>query len=445
MTATVTDQYLSQFAELERGNSNGSPEIQALRRQAIDRFRDVGLPTARRGNEAWKYTNVGPLARLPLRRDGASSRQALATSTLRRLAPWDREWLTLVFVNGTFAPGASSPLPSANGARIANLGEILASDASQVEPYLDRYYRAPLDGFAALNTAFLQDGALLHIGRDCHLEQTIHLLYVTMGKAATASHPRTLIVADANSRLRVLESHVTMGSAPHFTNAVTEISVGRGAVVQHYRALLQHPNAYHVGRTLVRQEADSRFVSTAMAQGSAMARQDLEVTLAEPGASCELLGLYLAADGQHIDNQTMIDHAAPHTTSREYYKGILSGSSRGVFNGAVIVRKDAQHTSAEQGNRNLLLSRQAEIDTKPSLAILADDVRCSHGATVGHLDDQALFYLMSRGMDETAARSLLVAAFAGEIVDAIDLEPLRRRFHRLVANLVSTMPANGAL
>jgi len=274
----------------------------------------------------------------------------------------------------------------------------------------------------------------------------VRISYITIdGTTPKVSHPRTLIVAGQNSNVTVVESYTGPKESVYFTNAVTEISVGDGAQVDHYRLLLEGDKAFHVGTSRVRQEKDSSFSSASFALGTSLARNDMEVLFGGPGGYCSLNGLYLTADNQHIDNLVSINHAEPHCTSRLNYKGILDGKSKAVFGGTVIVDKDAQKSDAEQTDKNLILSRQAEVDSKPSLLIYADDVKCSHGATAGHIDADTLFYLRSRGLDLDTASRMLIQAFASEIIDSVKPGHLREHVESVFTAAIpnKTLPMAG--
>ncbi|MEE9284144.1 MAG: Fe-S cluster assembly protein SufD [Dehalococcoidia bacterium] len=442
-TSTHQDQYLAQFEAFEAGLSlNGTGWLGPVRKAALGRFRDLGFPTARRGNEAWKYTSVAPIAREPFTFASDGSTRGIPWSDVQRLAPRGQGWTRLVFIDGRYDPALSSP-PPANGLRVVNLAQAAADDRGLVERHLTRYAPFGQDAFTALNTAFLHDGAFVSLAPAQSADTTVHLIFVASGQQRTISHPRTLIVAGEGSRVTVVESYVSLADAAHFTNAVTEIVLEAGAALDHYRLSLESTAAYHVGITRVRVDRDASLTSTAIAWGSALVRNDLGVTLDGPGASCQLNGLYVTTDSQHVDNQTFIDHASHHTTSRQYYKGVLDGKSRAVFSGRVRVRPDAQQTDARQANRNLVLSDGAEIDTKPSLEILADDVKCSHGATAGRLDEDALFYLLSRGLDSETARGVLVRAFAREIIDTIRLKAVGAFVTRLFSEKLPALQERG--
>jgi Fe-S cluster assembly protein SufD len=293
------------------------------------------------------------------------------------------------------------------------------------------------DGFTALNTAFLEDGAFVHATEGTTSSSPVHLIFVTTGREQPrVTYPRTLVVAGSNSELILVESYISLADTRFFTNAVTEIVAGDGAKVEHYRLLLESAEAFHVGVSRVYQGQDSTFTSAAFAKGAALGRNDFQVLLDAPGASCTLNGLYLTASTQHMDNFINIDHAKPYGTSRLFYKGILDGKSRAVFGGNVTVRKEAQKTDAQQTDKNLILSDDAEINSKPSLLIYADDVKCGHGATAGHIDDDTLFYMRSRGLDMETASRILIHAFASEVIDTVQLPSLREYLDRLYTEAI---------
>jgi Fe-S cluster assembly protein SufD len=331
-----------------------------------------------------------------------------------------------VFVNGQHAARLSHPGRPVPGIEVLSLGEVLRRQPQRVEPYLARITGEGANAFADLNTAFLEDGAAVFLSPGAVSEEPIHLIFLsTSPGSARVSYPRTLIVAGPGSRARIVESYGGPAGEVYFTNAVTEIVAGEDSSVDHYKLQEESESAFHVATLAVRQERASRFSNTQIALGAALFRQDIGVVLGGEGGECVLNGLFVADRSQHTDTHTRIDHATPHCVSRELYRGIMDGRARGVFHGLILVRKDAQKTDAYQTNRNLLLSREALVNSTPQLEILADDVKCKHGSTTGQLDPGALFYLRSRGIGEAAARSLLTYAFASEVLQGIPLETLR--------------------
>ncbi len=405
--------------------SPGPAWLNDLRAAGWERFEALGLPTARRGNERWKYTSVAPIARVgfsyPFMDEGFSQFESDGLS-------------------GDAGPGF--------GFSVINAVSLSADEQEDaVRRHLGSLAPMQEDGFAALNTAFLRDAAVVRVPDGAAGPVAVCVAHAGPPDAADgqrfARHPRTLILAGRNASLTVVEVYSGPKDHRYFTNSVTEIVVGEGAQVDHYRLLDESPAAFHVGSTRVRQERDSSFHSSSFALGAALARSDFAALLDGPGAFCSLNGLYYTGHGQHIDNLISIDHAQPRCTSRLNYKGILDGDSHAVFGGEVIVRRNAQKSDAQQTDRNLLLSERAEVDSKPSLMIYADDVQCSHGATAGQIDAQTLFYLRSRGLDLETASRMLVQAFASEIIDTVKPDALRNYleslFDRSIA--VKNLPA----
>jgi Fe-S cluster assembly protein SufD len=414
---------VASFVEAFRRHAPSGPAwLAPVRRTAIDRFAAAGFPTQR--DEDWHFTSAKPIAE-------ASWDSIVPTGQVRAddLAPFTfaGEWVQMVFVNGRFAPALSALGGLPARVRVAPLG-----DDEVARRHLTTL--APTDiAFTALNTAFMTEGALIEIPAEVALERPIHLLYVTDSDAAGGvTYPRTLIVAGRHARATIVESYVGVGEAAYLTNAVTEVDVAEGAHIAHYRVQRESVRAYHVGTTEVRQARDSRYHSFSFATGAALSRVNVYDVLGGPGGEATLDGLYLADGTQHVDHQTRIEHVAPHCASREVYKGVLDGAAHGVFNGKVYVHPEAQKTDGKQTNNNLLLSEQAHADTKPQLEIFADDVKCTHGATVGRLDDVALFYLKSRGISAETARTLLTYAFAADVLQRIDDDAVRSGLEALV-------------
>lgn len=440
-TSTKLGHYDSNFQAVRRDRAANKPAwVTELGDRAWSCFTQLGFPTARRGNEKWKYTNVGPIAKTPFEFLPDLDPEVSVELALPPVLPIAKDWTRLVFLDGRFSRVLSSANGGTDGLLVTNLPDAIDLGIPAVQQDLAKRADFEDDGFTALNTAFLGDGAFVQVSDEAASNQVVHLVFVTSDRAhPRVSHPRTLVLVGRNSRLTLVESYAGPSGSQYFTNAVTEVTLGSGAEVDHYRLLLESPQAFHVGTTRVSQSQDSTFSSASFSLGAALARNDFQVLLDGAGASCSLTGLYVTADTQHIDNLISIDHAKPHTTSRLNYKGILDGKSKAVFGGQVLVRKDAQKADAQQTDKNLLLSRQAEVDSKPSLLIYADDVQCGHGATAGHLDDGSLFYMRSRGLDPETARGMLVQAFAREIIDAVKLEPLRNYLDAVILNAIPSL------
>jgi len=413
--------------------------LSGLRERGIARSESLGFPTTK--NEDWHFTSVAPIAERSFRTAAVSlsdvssegsTAGVVARADLARFTFGEEKWHTLVFVNGEFAPDLSSYAGMGTGVRVSSLARAIRSGTGRPERHVGKIAAFDDHFFTALNTAFIRDGAFIEIQPDAVVDQPIHLLFVSEGYGEAVSHPRNLIVAARNSRATVIESYVSIRDSIYFTNAVTEISVGEGARLDHYKIQRESEKAFHVGTTQARQARDSQLHSFSLAVGGSLARTNIYTSLDGEGATCTLNGLYLADGSQHIDNQTSIEHIAPNCPSHEVYKGVLDGRSHGVFNGKVYVHPEAQKTDGKQSNNNLLLSATARIDTKPQLEIFADDVKCTHGATVGRLDDMAMFYLNSRGIGAARARTLLTYAFAADVLETIELEPLKKQLEEMV-------------
>jgi Fe-S cluster assembly protein SufD len=407
-----------------RLDGTGPATIDALRTRALAQFAARGFPSTRL--EDWRFTDVTPIAQ----RSFALAEPLRDAETAAELTVRDVRLpgaIELVFVNGHFAPALSSGPPD-TPVYAGSLGSALRTHPELIEPHLGRYagYAQPAESLTALNTAFVRDGAFVYLPVGTALAEPVHCIFVAAGtEGPIVSHPRTLILVGEGASAVVVEQFV--GSGEYWTNAVTEAVVGADAQLTHYKVQRDAAHAFHVGTLAVAQAGGSRLASHVVSLGAALARSDVRTALAAPGAHCTFDGLYLAAGAQHLDQQTTIDHRQPRGTSRELYKGILDGAARGVFNGRVYVRPHAQQSDAEQMNQNLLLSDDAQIDTKPQLEIFADDVKCSHGATIGQLDEDAVFYLRSRGIAAERARELLIFAFANELIERIALAPLREQ------------------
>jgi Fe-S cluster assembly protein SufD len=401
-----------------------------LRAQGLARFAELGFPG--RKVEAWKYTNLAPLEKLAFRPPSAKAsgpRDDSVPSLVGGRHPVHR----LVFVNGRFRDDLSAIGRLPEGAAIGGLAQAITAGGASLEESLGR--AGEIDGMPlfALNTAFIDDGYVLRLPRETVLEEPVEIVFVgRAGDGPVAYHPRNLIVAGPGSSATVIEYHV--GDGAYFANGATEILAGEHAIVRHCKIQDEAREAFHVSTTLARLARDAQLDSFAFAIGARLSRNEIRVTLDAPGAECRLNGAYMMKGSQHVDNTTYIDHVSPETSSRELYKGVLDDSARGVFQGTIMVRPDAQRINGRQTNRTLLLSDKAEIDTKPELEIYADDVKCAHGATVGELDEDALFYLRSRGIPELAARRLLIEAFLGEVIDGIALAGLQAPLEYMVAD-----------
>jgi len=433
------EHYISSFAELEtRLGKYRPPSLHRVCRAALDRFGELGFPTTRL--EDWRFTNVAPIAQTSfVAAPNGGSSASTAPEALGRDALKEAERSHLVFVNGRYAPALSQAPRLPDGLMIGSLAAVLEQTPDLVEPHLARHARYDDNAFVALNTAFLEDGAFVCIPDGVIVDDPIRLLFVsTVNGEATISHPRNLIVAGSNSRAVIAESYLGAENGVYFTNAVTEMVAGTSAIIEHCKVQREREEAFHVATLAVHQGRDSKVSLHSISLGGSLVRNDVSTRLGGEGADCVLNGLYMVGGRQHVDNQTMINHVTPHSSSLENYRGVVDGRAHAVFSGRIDVQPGAQKIVARQSNKNLLLSEDAVVNTKPHLRIYADDVKCFHGATVGMLDEDALFYLRSRGMTAEMARDLLVYGFVGEVLGAIGVRRLRDDMEQLVLEWLPT-------
>ena len=404
------------------------PGVQSMRRAAFERFAALGFPT--RKNEDWHFTSVAAIAdqefALLAARSGDVERDELGQFGFGAAG-----WMTMVFVNGRYAPELSDCQAPEAGVQVWDLASAWTA-APDVVDRLGTIASYDDQSFTALNAAFMHDGAVVRIDNDTTVSRPIHLLFVTDATAAKGMiHPRNLIVIGRNAKATVVESYVSTTNAMYLTNAVTEVSVGEGSTLQHLKIQREASRAFHVGTIQATQARDSHYVSFSLATGAVLSRSNVYTTLDGEGSGATLNGLYMIEGEQHSDHQTQIIHAQPNTFSRELYKGVLDGRSHGVFNGKVYVHPIAQKTDGKQTNKTLLLSPTAQVDTKPQLEIFADDVKCTHGATIGQIDQTALFYLKSRGIESGLAKRLLTYAFAADVLETIEVAEVRENLETM--------------
>ena len=395
--------------------------LRERRDQASRRFAAVGFPNTRQ--EDWRFTNVAPIAdaKFPL----ASGSFAQAASLVAGVKVPGA--VTLAIVNGQFAAGLSDLSALPKGVRIAGLRDGARDGTDGLEQHLAKVFNIEAHPFAALNTAHLDDGVAILVTAGAAIDTPIHIVIVTGGdgKPVTA-HPRVLVVAGAGSQVRIAQTFIGVTDDVYFNNAVAEVVVGEGAIVDYYTDQRESQGAFHIANIQAHVEAKGVFASHAFSTGAKIQRHDIGIGLKGEGADGTMNGVYLADGDRLMDTHTSLDHAMPHCTSHEIYKGILAGKAKAVFNGRIIVRLDAQKTDAKQTNRALLLSDHATINTKPQLEIFADDVKCTHGAAIGQLDEDAIFYLRARGLTFLEARDMLIHAFAGDILDRVKVDTLKQ-------------------
>ncbi len=412
---------------------NSKPEtrdsqiVSDLRRRAEESYGRLGLPTTEL--EEWKYTNVSPLAKLDLRLPESS--RGLRKSDLGSFSLGESV-MELVFVNGRYSSVLSNAGAFDSPLLIRALSSVTEESSQAIDRHLTRAADFSTHAFVALNTAMFEDGVLIVVPPGLVVDRPIHILFVTRSDVPVITNPRVLIVAEKESHVSVIETYAGLGAGGSFTNTVSEILVMESASVHHYKVQREPAGSFHIGTASFLQHRSSQVSSFVITLGSGLSRNEVNVRLEGEGADCSLDGLYLLDGRQHADNHTVVDHVVPHTSCNELYKGVLDGKSTGVFDGKIIVRKDAQKTSSQQRNHNLLLTDEATADSKPQLEIHADDVKCTHGSTIGQLEEDSLFYLQARGIGLEHARNLLTYGFASEVVEKMKVEPLREQLQKIV-------------
>ena len=428
MSATAIDHYLSQFSR-----STADTDVQWLLEQKSTAARllsENGFPT--RKVEDWRYTDIKPILKRNFTFNQAKNRSVNET-VVSAARITDLDCHELVFINGKFSPEHSKIENLLETITIKPLAEEVEENNNWLQQHLNNNVCMSRNGFVALNTAFIRDGSVVRLLDNTTVGKPINLIYLSdTNEDAAAYNLRNLIVLGKNSHASIIETYFGSNDKEYFTNTITEACLNEGASLQHYKLQQEGTRGFHVGYLHVDQSKDSRFESHSISLGGILVRSDLDICLHGPGAESSLYGLYMADNNQHIDNHTRVDHSSPHTSSSEIYHGVLNGHARGVFNGKIIVHKDAQKTDAHLSNENLLLSNDAEVDTKPELEIYADDVKCSHGATVGRLDEDMLFYLRTRAIREDIAKSLLTFAFAEDVISQIRIPEIRKRLEQTI-------------
>ena len=415
-------------------DASGQPQwLSTLRNAGISAFGELGFPTLR--DEDWRFTNVAPIAALPFRPSRAVAANGAESAVLSRAAFAGLSGCRLIFVNGFFAAGLSRIQNVPKGAKVDSLSAALVREGALIEKYLGKYAGTSDNAFAALNQAFFTDGMFVFVPDGVEISEPIQVIYISSAnQTGETFQPRNLIIMGANSKATIVESYLSAGDAVSFTNAVTEMVVGENAVVEHVKLQDETANAFHMATIAGEFGRASNVNVHSFALGSKLSRNNIRAKLAGEGLECVLNGLYLTRNDQLADHHMIVEHAQPHCASHEYFNGILDDKSKGVFHGRIYVHPEAQKTDAKQTNKNLLLSDDATADTKPQLEIYADDVKCTHGATVGQLNSESIFYLRARGIPEATARRMLIHAFAGEIVERVRCAPVREELDKLVWN-----------
>lgn len=429
---TYRDAFRSRHGEIAGA---GPAWVARLRESAMDRFEELGFPSVK--EEEWKYTNVAAITKLKFEADPGASSCGVTAVEVARLGCVEAQNSQLVFVNGVLRDDLSSLSELPAGVIAIDLAKAIAAEnhSELIREHLARSVDYNSNGFIALNTAMIASGAFVLIPKGVEIQRPLSLLFISDSSSGpVAAFPRVLIIAEENSKATLLESYVSAGNGINFTNAVVEIALNDGAQLEHYKVQREGADAFHVTTTSAILGSNSSYDATAINFGAQLSRHDVDVKMPHEGAECWVDGLYVVSTGQHTDTHSVIDHQQPNCTSHQLYKGILDGKSRAVFNGKIFVRHGAQKTDAMQTNKNLLLSKEARVDTKPQLEILADDVKCAHGAAVGQIDEDELFYLETRGLHTELARNLLTYGFAEEVIGKIKIESIRAELDAAVLN-----------
>jgi Fe-S cluster assembly protein SufD len=425
------ENYIKHFQNFESSlNGEASSELHAKRRTALKVFNELDFPTTK--NEEWKYTSIAPLLNHNFIPASGLKSGKVDTSIIEKFKIKGLQCCVVVLYNGVYSAELSdiSSLPA--NVKVESLSDVIKNNPEFILEHLGEYVKFE-NGFIALNTAFTNDGIVINVPDKTILEAPIHILNITGdNENEILAQPRNLIVTGKNCELTIIESYHSCSDNANFTNVVTEIAAGENSHVDLYRIQVENEKSFNISRTQVEQKRSSVITVYTVTTGGALVRNDFHTVLDDENCNCNLYGLYLIDGTQHVDNHTLIDHAKPRCLSNELYKGVINDKAHAVFNGKVFVKKDAQKTNAYQSNKNILLSKEATVDTKPQLEIFADDVKCSHGATVGQLDEESLFYLRSRGIPKDSARSILIRAFANDIFDEINNDALHEYFNELV-------------
>ncbi|HKJ81955.1 MAG TPA: Fe-S cluster assembly protein SufD [Ignavibacteriaceae bacterium] len=430
--AEIKEWYLNEFKLFENSlNGESTAPIHKIRKEAISNFSNLDFPNTR--DEEWKYTNISPLLKYNFK--PSLEKQDVKQEQVNKYLFDELEHSLLVFVNGHFDAGLSRIKHLPKGVIAGSIAGAIKEKSPVVEKHFGKYADYKNQIFTALSTAYTKDGAFIYVPDGKIVEEAIHILFLTTESDENIlTQPRNLFVAGKNSQVRLIEHYASLGENIYFTNSVTEIFADENSIVDHVKLQEENRKSFHVARMEIDQEKNSNFSSHAISLGGDIARNDFNSRFNDEGGECMMNGLFLTDGTQLFDTHSLIDHAKPHCNSHEHYKGILDDKSRGVFNGKVIVRQDAQKTNAFQENNNIILSNDALINTKPQLEIFADDVKCSHGATIGQLDEEAMFYLKSRGIGEETSKSILIHAFASDVIKSIKIKAIKDYVEKILSN-----------
>ncbi|MYB26499.1 MAG: Fe-S cluster assembly protein SufD [Candidatus Dadabacteria bacterium] len=436
------ESYVERLSEFLDSEQKDAPEwLTTLRREAISGFAELGFPTL--SDEEWRFTNLEALRRgsFSIAENGISgvSKKSVDSYGFPGL-----DCLRLVFVNGRFAPSLSDTVDAGKGILVKNLSEAISEQSDLVKDHLARYADYEKDAFISLNTSYFEDGVFVYIPDGTVFEQPVHVLHVSTDEDRPLFiNPRNLIIVGQSSVAKVIEHYVSASQSVYFSNVVTEVVCGENANLEHYRLEFESQKAFNFSTLRVNQQKNSNIASHSVLCGGAIVRNNVHPVLAGEGCNSDIYGLFISEGRQHMDNFMRVEHASPHCDSRQFYNGVLDGRSKGVFHGRILVHEGAEKTDAKQTNRNLLLSDTAQIDTKPQLEIYNDDVKCTHGATIGQMDEEALFYLRSRGISVRQAKIIMLQAFTGETLEHMSIDSVREALESVVMKWFEQRLENG--
>ena len=436
-----TEWYISAFSSFEKG-LNGQTKIpfHKHRKNALSQLNMLGFPTTK--HEDWKYTNLDSLLKINFEPASKDMDVEIDRNSIKKFLIAEKDFHLIVFINGSFSKELTSIKSVGQNIIIDSLNSAFKNHSNLINDHIGKYTSTQEDSFTALNTAFSYDGAFVYLPENAKLEKPVQFLFLSDSESQSKLHTlRNLFIAENHSQATIIETYAGLSDNTYFTNTVSEIIADENSQIDHFKIQSESNNAFHIGSTFIHQDQNSNFTSNSFSFGGKLVRNNLNSILDGEGIECIMDGLYIANENQLIDNHTSIDHAKPHCQSHELYKGILDDKARGVFSGKIMVRKDAQKTNAVQSNNCVLLSDDATIDTKPQLEIYADDVKCTHGATVGQLDDDAFFYMRSRGIGKKQARELLIYAFASDVVDRIKSDSVREKIAGMLSEKLTMTKA----
>ena len=417
------ESYLSGFEQFEKNDHfNDVDEIAQLRKNAITKFAELGFPTVR--DEDWRFTNLTPISKGNFKLNGKDS--GISEDILNNYLFDGLETFLLVFVNGKYSSELSKISDIPKGVTISSLSVAKDENRELLSQNIGKFLNFETEAFNALNTSFFEDGVFIHVPDSLSVDKPVHALFISHDDEQSIVNPRNLIIMGSNSELKVIEHYVSTSDNAYLSNVVSEVYVGENSDLEHYLLEFESKKAFNISTLRVQQEKYSNIKSHSILFGGAIVRNNVHPVLAGEGGNSLINGLYMPSGRQHMDNFMRVEHASPHCDSRQIYNGVLDENSRGVFHGRIIVHEGAEKTDAKQTNRNLLLSDTAQIDTKPQLEIYNDDVKCTHGATIGQMDEEAIFYLQSRGIPKKEAKTIMVKGFTGESFSNMSLDPLRK-------------------